>query len=805
MDRRLDVVVASEAKQPLRGVHVEISVAGEKVLSAETDDGGRAAFPAVRGTRCSLTAQLDGYLPATAREIDLTASASTTVELTLTPATARRDSVEVTESVTSVDGGSAAPATVSSTIAKQLPDRPATVADALPMIPGVVREPGGALVISASPEHRTALIVNSTDVTDPATGQFGLTVPIDSVEALNVYQTPYLAEFGRFTAGVVSVETRRGGDKWKWELNDPLPEFRIRSHQLRGLKDATPRLNFEGPVIPGKLYISEGAEYEIRKTAVFTLPFPDNQKRREGLNSFTQFDWIPQPTHLLTATLHVAPQRFRYVNIDYFNPMPTAPDAGTHNYTGTMSDRLTLLGGVLESNLSVTRFDAAVWAQGPADFTITPMGNRGNYFSDQRREAWRRTLGGAFSAKPVTGWGTHNIKLGVSVSSSSENGRVDDSPINILNASGVRLQRIVFTPNRAFDISDREVSIFAQDHWVITPRLAADYGVRTESQQIAGTQRLAPRGGVAWHPFTSTGTVLRVGIGLFYDRVPLNVYCFNRYPNRLITTYDDSGNIVSGPTPYQNTLGQVRVKSPFIHQKPIDGNFSPRSAIWSGHVEQPLTRFLKLRAGYIRNDSNGLVTLNQVEPEGTSPGAYLLSGTGRLHYTQLEFTARVNVGKSREMMVSYVRSQARGDTNEFGSFLGTFPTPIVRGNRYGRLSTDLPNRLLSWGSIPLPHKFAITPVVELRSGFPYSELDAAQRYAGEPNQGRFPTFFSADSRFSKDIQVSQQYAVRLALSTFNLTNHFNPEAVHPNIADPAYGRFFGHRGRRFTVDFDFLF
>ena len=43
------------------------------------------------------------------------------------------------------------------------------------------------------------------------------------------------------------------------------------------------------------------------------------------------------------------------------------------------------------------------------------------------------------------------------------------------------------------------------------------------------------------------------------------------------------------------------------------------------------------------------------------------------------------------------------------------------------------------------------------------------------------------------------------MSSFNLTNHFNPEQVHNNIADPAHGLFFGHRGRRFTVDFDFLF
>ena len=122
--------------------------------------------------------------------------------------------------------------------------------------------------------------------------QFGITVPMDSVQTLNVYQTAFLAEYGRFTAGLVSVETKRGGDKWKWELNDPFPEFRIRSYHLRGLKTATPRLNFEGPIVPGKLYVAEGFEYEIRKTAVYTLPFPRNQKLQEGLNSFTQLDWV---------------------------------------------------------------------------------------------------------------------------------------------------------------------------------------------------------------------------------------------------------------------------------------------------------------------------------------------------------------------------------------------------------------------------------------------------------------------------------------------------------------------------------
>jgi hypothetical protein len=155
-----------------------------------------------------------GIRPVEERDLDL-AQPLTAVGLVLVAPAARSESVEVR----------------------------GTVADALPLTPGVVREQGARS--SSPPAPNTVAPSSSIQPTDPATGQFGLTVPMDSVDVLNVYQTAYLAEYGRFTAGLVSVETKRGGDKWKWEINDPLPEFRIRSFHLRGLKTATPRLNFE--------------------------------------------------------------------------------------------------------------------------------------------------------------------------------------------------------------------------------------------------------------------------------------------------------------------------------------------------------------------------------------------------------------------------------------------------------------------------------------------------------------------------------------------------------------------------------
>lgn len=802
---RLDVAVADSAGHPVNGVLVHLTDDQKHQRSGETDEIGHLLFTNLRPGRYDLTAEKAGFLPLAQQGIEVR-DRFTSIELVLPALLPRTENIEVRGTIMAVEESASVVNKLPPGTARELPSRPSTVADALPLTPGVVREPGGGLILSSSPEHRSALIVNSADVTDPATGQFGLTVPIDSVEVLSVYQTAYLAEYGRFTAGLVSVETKRGGDKWKWEINDPLPEFRIRSYHLRGLKTATPRLNFEGPLIANKLFFSEGFEYAVRKTAVYTLPFPYNQKRQQGLNSFSQLDWIASAKHLVTATVHLAPQRIGALTMDFYNPLPSTPDSRARNFTGTVFDRLTIWRGLLENRFSVTSFDTATWSRGNDDFVMSPTGNSGSFFANQERNSRRTSGASSFSFAPIEKLGTHQFKIGGYLAGSEQTGDRSSHPVNVVDMLNRRLLRITFSPPRNFQVSDIEKSFFAQDHWILTNRFSLDFGVRTESQQISGAFRVAPRGGFSFVPVPEWQTTFRGGFGFFYDRVPLNVYAFNRYPNRIITLYDTTGAITSGPTLYVNTLGQSRVRFPFVRQQPKDGNFSPRGNIWSFQVEQPIGKRLKARATYLHNDGDGLVILNRVAPDpDNDTGAFLLEGTGESRYRQLDFTALLKLRDDRQLHFSYTYSQARGDINDFGRFIGTVPAPIIRANQYGRLPTDLPNRFLTWGVVRFPLKFQIAPVVEYRTGFPYLETNATQGYAGTPYRNRFPNFFSIDSRFSKDLKVTTNYSVRLSLSGFNLTNHFNPEAVRGNSADPAYGYFFGHRGRRFTVDFDFLF
>lgn len=70
------------------------------------------------------------------------------------------------------------------------PLRPNTLVDALPLVPGAIRTPDGRVQIVGLDEEHSSLLINSVNVNDPATGSFGLSVPVDSVDILKVMQSP---------------------------------------------------------------------------------------------------------------------------------------------------------------------------------------------------------------------------------------------------------------------------------------------------------------------------------------------------------------------------------------------------------------------------------------------------------------------------------------------------------------------------------------------------------------------------------------------------------------------------------------
>ena len=98
----------------------------------------------------------------------------------------------------------------------------------------------------------------------------------------------------------------------------------------------------------------------------------------------------------------------------------------------------------------------------------------------------------------------------------------------------------------------------------------------------------------------------------------------------------------------------------------------------------------------------------------------------------------------------------------------------------------------------------VSPVADVHSGLPYSNVDNQQNYVGIPDSNRFPIYFSLDARLYREFGIhiphterSKTHKVRLGVYSTDLTNRQNPHDVINNVTSPSLGRFAGFQ-RRYT-------
>jgi hypothetical protein len=96
-------------------------------------------------------------------------------------------------------------------------------------------------------------LVNSANVTDPATGSPAMNFPIDVVSSVQVTSNPYDPQYGRFTGAVSSVETKTGSyERYHFSIQNVLPRPREprrqhRRHRSRHATNDLYRSDHQGP------------------------------------------------------------------------------------------------------------------------------------------------------------------------------------------------------------------------------------------------------------------------------------------------------------------------------------------------------------------------------------------------------------------------------------------------------------------------------------------------------------------------------------------------------------------------------
>ena len=810
---QLRVVVTDAQTQLIAGAKCVLSQNKKTVAEVQTDAGGTVIFTGISNGVYDLQVEKDGFAKFAKSQLAIGGDikqANLTVVLAVGPVSAQVDVENSVENVNTVEAGSSpAAADLQRKAIERLPLATKRVDEAIPLVPGVIRSSTGEISINGAAEQQSAFRVNGLNVADPASGNFRLNLPVDAVESVQVFRHPYSAEFGQFTGGLTNIETRRGGEKFHFEINDFLPDFRFIGGKIVGVRDDAPHVNFNGPLVKDKFYFSQSLGYSISKTPVRGLVFPNNETKTESQSYFTQLDWILSQTHSQTFTLGYFPERQSFVGLDFFRPRPVTPNYKQKDFVVTFRDNFVFEnGGLLQTSFSNKKFTANVWGQGIAEQNITPVGESGNYFATQARHSSRFEFFDIYEApERKIFFGKHRIKVGLNFTSVSNQMDYSARPVNVFRTDGTLAERTVFERSPRFSINNRTYTGFVQDRWIIRPNFSLDVGIRIEDQRIASERNFAPRTGFAWSPFAGDKTIVRGGFGFFYDKVPLNIRAFENYPARTISRYSLDGQTVIDQIRFENILvtNESLVPLDFRTAK-TDVGFVPENMTWNLQIDQIINSKLSIRANYSHSRTTKLYIV-QPKTDYFGQNAIVLTPSGRVSYDALELTAKVTLPKNQPFYISYVRSRALGDLNDLNSYFGDFGVPIVRPNQFSNLSTNVPNRLLAWGSISLPKKINFSPILEWRSGFPYSIVDQNQNFVGVRNATgqRFPTFFSLDAEISKDFQVTKKYAVRLSLKGFNLTDHFNPRNVRNNLGDPRFGRFINSYRRYFTAGFDIIF
>ena len=219
----------SEGRSYVPGAKVTLQAPNP--LFTETDERGQYSFRELEPGQYVIIASFPGLQAE--EEITIAAGVALKVELELKPV-----SVQTSVTVSESSSDAAAPVATETITQKTIDDAPNVnerFESLLPLVPGVVRGPDGRINMKGARNTQSGALVNSANVTDPATGSPAINLPIDVVSSVQVISDPYDPQYGKLAGAVSSVETKTS--------NYEEPAFLDPKHNAAA---AIPRRQFDG-------------------------------------------------------------------------------------------------------------------------------------------------------------------------------------------------------------------------------------------------------------------------------------------------------------------------------------------------------------------------------------------------------------------------------------------------------------------------------------------------------------------------------------------------------------------------------
>ena len=767
--RVVATVTTLEGTVQLPGAQVELrEQPGGTVLATTLSDGaGQVVFPDVPPGRYVIGAVRAGFLDSVSTSFDVRAGevANVLLDVQLTFKVPTVDVVAKSPSPTD----SVQPVSMSDMLDGSLMESSPLEGDdfqsLMPLLPGVVRGPDGRLRVKGGQPTQAALQVSSASLIDPSTGDFDLELPAPSVESVEVLANPFAAEYGRFSTSVTQIRTRRGSNEWEVKPGNLTPRF----HKgFRGIRGFEPRFSVRGPVRRDRIFLAQDFQYRFVETPVKSLPDePDIELA--SFDSFTRIDTVLSARHTVGGGVIIFPREINHATMNTFRPPEATPNLMQEGWSAGLLDRFALSPNVvLETTVAGRRFEIEVKPAGEEFLTVAPQAESGSYFNTQERHV--RSFQWVETISLIRSWrGEHVIKTGADVQWARFDGTSENRPVEVRRIDGSLAERTLFDGPTAQEVAGTEVALFGQDRWRVSSRLTLELGLRVDRDPIVKHLNWSPRAGAAISVLPEGRAIIRGGYGKFVQRTALNIESFPQFESRVVSRFGPDGAALGPAIAFANVIsGDLK---------------TPEADVGNIEWDQRFGRRLLFKLGFLRRAGSHEYVVNP-DP---ARGELLLSSTGTSRYRELEATTRYLGGDRRDLTFSYVWARGTADLNNYDQFYGNFRNPLVRANQNSYSPTDVRHRVIVRGTFGLPGTWEFSPVVELRSGFPWSAVDEYQDFVGERNRaGRLPAVRTLDFQLSRPWRF-RNYRFRAGLRVYNIFGVSADRDIQNNITAPDYG------------------
>jgi hypothetical protein len=341
----------------------------------------------------------------------------------------------------------------------------------------------------------------------------------------------------------------------------------------------------------------------------------------------------------------------------------------------------------------------------------------------------------------------------------------------------------------SFSQNVQRLALYAQDSWRVTPHLTVNYGLRwqttfglftasgrsqsanpslallAEAGIPAGVphdsrRQIAPRLGIAYSPGGSEKTVLRAGVGLYFNDLAQNGWApaFQAV---------NSGSIAD-PASAPPALIDPNYKTPYaLHA--------------TAGIQHAFNEHWTASADYTYEDG-------QHGYRGyTFPDVTIFKSDNRSSYNALMLQLQGNVSKRFDLTAHYTLSSAKtwgcalGELFDYVNGVCDPLQPFAPGD-YGPSGEDVRHRFVLAGTVHLPGGFEVTTLTQAESARPFTITKedgtriqvnghdtALDAFRGTP-------YIQVDMRVARPIKLNERWQIYPFAEFFNLFNRNNPGA-----------------------------